>query len=56
MPDPHDSGDLLCRTTTERMIFGGKPIVRGCQLWLEQVLRRSVSGDRRETILAGYAW
>ena len=47
---------LLSRITTNRKIFGGKPIVRGYPLAVEQVLGRLAGEDTYETLLERYPW
>ena len=37
-------------------IFGGKPIIRGRRLAVEQVFGMVVAGDSPEIILQGYTW
>ncbi len=51
----HDD-DLLKRITTDRAIFGGKPIIRGRRLAVEHILEMLAAGDSVETILGGYKW
>lgn len=48
--------ELLRRITVDPKIFGGKPIVRGRRLAVEQVLGMPAGGDSVETFLAGYPW
>lgn len=48
--------ELLARITTNPEIFGGKPIVGGRRLAVEQVLAMLEAGDDIETILEGYPW
>jgi uncharacterized protein (DUF433 family) len=50
----HD--DLMNRITCDPRIFGGKPIVRGRRLAVEQILGMLAAGDTIETILEGYSW
>ena len=47
---------LLKRITINPAIFGGKPIIRGRRLAVEQVLGMLAAGDDPDTLLAGYAW
>ncbi|HUP22911.1 MAG TPA: DUF433 domain-containing protein [Thermoanaerobaculia bacterium] len=49
-----DEKALLQRITTNPKIFGGKPIVRGYRLAVEQVLSMLAGGDTVEAILEGY--
>jgi uncharacterized protein (DUF433 family) len=51
-----DEEQLLGRITTNPAIFGGKPIIRGRRLAVEQVLGMLAAGDSPETILQGYPW
>lgn len=51
-----DETELLKRITTNRAIFGGKPIIRGHRLAVEHVLGMLAAGDTPETILKGYPW
>src|ERR1700737_3418072 len=51
-----DEKQLLERITVNPAIFGGKPIVRGRRLAVEDVLGMLAAGDSTETILAGYPW
>jgi uncharacterized protein (DUF433 family)/predicted nucleotidyltransferase len=46
--------ELLNRITTDRKIFGGKPIIRGHRLAVEYVLGMLAAGDTYETLLEGY--
>lgn len=48
--------ELLERITFNPEIFGGKPIIRGHRLAVEQVLSMLAAGDTPEEILRGYAW
>ena len=48
--------ELLNRITTNRQIFGGKPIIRGRRLAVEHVLGMLAAGDTYETLLEGYPW
>ncbi len=44
--------DLLKRITVNPKIFGGKPIVRGMRISVEQVLSLLAQGESEATILA----
>lgn len=46
--------DLLSRITTNRKVFGGKPIIRGRRIAVEHVLGMLAAGDTMETLLEGY--
>ena len=46
--------ELLNRITTDREIFGGKPIIRGHRVAVEHVLGMLATGDTYESLLAGY--
>jgi uncharacterized protein (DUF433 family) len=48
--------ELLARITANPQIFGGKPIIRGRRLAVEQVLGMLAAGDTTETLLAAYPW
>jgi uncharacterized protein (DUF433 family) len=48
--------ELLERITFNPKIFGGKPIIRGHRLAVEQVLGMLAAEDSFETILEGYPW
>lgn len=48
--------DLLDRITVDPVIFGGKPIIRGRRLAVDQVLGMLAAGDTVDTILEGYEW
>ena len=48
--------ELLERITVDPKIFGGKPIVRGRRLAVEQVLGMLAAGDSAEDILREYEW
>ncbi|HJX26736.1 MAG TPA: DUF433 domain-containing protein [Thermoanaerobaculia bacterium] len=50
MPDPL----LLERITSNREIFGGKPIVRGMRISVELILSLLIQGESAEDILADY--
>jgi uncharacterized protein (DUF433 family) len=53
----HETEDaVLARITTNPEIFGGKPIIRGRRLAVEQVLGMLAADDTPETILKGYSW
>ena len=47
---------LLDRIGVNPGIFGGKPIIRGRRLAVEQVLGMLAHGDTAEVILQGYPW
>lgn len=51
-----DEQKLLERITVNPQIFGGKPIVRGRRLAVEQVLGMLAAGDTPELLLQGYPW
>jgi uncharacterized protein (DUF433 family)/predicted nucleotidyltransferase len=46
--------ELLSRITTDRKIFGGKPIIRGHRVAVEHVLGMLAAGDTYETLREGY--
>jgi len=46
--------DLLTRVTVNPKIFGGKPIIRGRRLAVEQVLGLLAAGETPESILEAY--
>ncbi len=48
--------ELLERIVCDPRIFGGKPIIRGRRLAVEQVLGMLAAGDTIETIPSGYTW
>ncbi|RJP71414.1 MAG: DUF433 domain-containing protein [Ignavibacteriales bacterium] len=48
--------NLLARITSDKNIFGGKPIIRGRRLAVEHILGMLAAGDSMETILEGYEW
>ena len=48
--------ELLTRINVNPQIFGGKPIIRGRRLAIEQVLGMLAAGDTSETLLAAYPW
>jgi uncharacterized protein (DUF433 family) len=50
MPDPR----LLERITSNREIFGGKPIVRGMRISVELILSLLIQGESADDILADY--
>ena len=56
MKPTHREEDLLKRITVNSNIFGGKPIIRGRRLAVENVLGMLAAGDRPESILDGYPW
>jgi uncharacterized protein (DUF433 family) len=47
---------LLARITVDPLIYGGKPIVRGRRLAVEQVLQLLAAGDTFETIFLDFPW
>ncbi len=51
-----DEAKLLERITVSPNIFGGKPIIRGRRLAVEQVLGMLAAGDSPEILLQGYPW
>jgi len=51
-----NNDELLQRITVNPAIFGGKPIIRGRRLAVEQVLGMLAAGDDLDTLLEGYAW
>ena len=51
-----DEQKLLERITVNPQIFGGKPILRGRRLAVEQVLGMLAAGDTPELLLQGYPW
>ena len=53
---PMNEQELLRRITVNPQIFGGKPIIRGRRLAVEQVLGMLAAGDTAETLLAAYPW
>jgi uncharacterized protein (DUF433 family) len=48
--------ELLARITVNPQIFGGKPIIRGRRLAVEQILGMLAAGDLAETLLDAYPW
>lgn len=48
--------ELLGRITSNRHLFGGKPIIRGRRLAVEHILGQLAAGDTIETLLEGYDW
>jgi len=46
--------DLLRRITSDPVIFGGKPIVRGRRLAVEHILSMLAAGDSGQDILNAY--
>jgi len=46
--------ELLNRITTDRKIFGGKPIIRGHRIAVEHILGMLAAGDTYETLREGY--
>lgn len=51
-----NEADLLKRITVNPKIFGGKPIVRGRRLAVEQVLGMLAAGDTVDDLLRAYEW
>ena len=51
-----NEADLLKRITVNPKIFGGKPIVRGRRLAVEQVLGMLAAGDTADDLLRAYPW
>ena len=47
---------LLIRININPQIFGGKPIIRGRRLAVEQILGMLAAGDTSETLIAAYPW
>lgn len=47
---------LLRRITRSPDILGGKPVVRGHRVSVEQVLAMLAAGETEEGILAGWDW
>ena len=50
-----DEQKLLERITVNPKIYGGKPIIKGRRLAVEQVLGILAAGDSIDTILKGYS-
>ena len=48
--------ELLTRININPQIFGGKPIIRGRRLAVEQILGMLAAGDTSETLIAAYPW
>lgn len=48
--------ELLIRININPQIFGGKPIIRGRRLAIEQILGMLAAGDTSETLIAAYPW
>lgn len=48
--------DLLKRITVNAKIFGGKPIIRGRRLAVEQILGMLAAGDTVDDLLRAYPW
>lgn len=46
--------DLIHRITSDPMIFGGKPIIRGRRLAVEHILAMLAAGDTAQDIVAAY--
>ncbi len=51
-----DEARLLERITVDPSIFGGKPVVRGRRLAVEQVLGMLAAGDSVDDLLRAYPW
>ncbi len=47
---------LLARITTNPQTFGGKPLIRGERLAVEQVLRMLAPGMTQDEVLGDYPW
>jgi uncharacterized protein (DUF433 family) len=45
---------LLGRITSNRDVFGGKPIVRGMRISVEMIVNLLAQGETAESILADY--
>jgi uncharacterized protein (DUF433 family) len=52
--DPMTEDEVLKRITVDPAIFGGKPIIRGQRIAVEDVLGMLAAGDTPETLLAEY--
>jgi uncharacterized protein (DUF433 family) len=48
--------ELLGRITVNPKIFGGKPIIRGIRMAVEQVIGMLAAGDSPEAILDAYPY
>jgi len=48
--------ELLARITVNPKIFGGKPIIRGMRMAVEQVIGMLAAGDSSEAILDAYPY
>ena len=48
--------ELLERIPINPAIFGGKPMIRGRRLAVEQVLGMLAAGDTIETLIDAYPW
>jgi uncharacterized protein (DUF433 family) len=48
--------ELLERITVDPNIFGGKPIIRGTRMAVEQVLGMLAAGDSPEKLLREYSF
>jgi uncharacterized protein (DUF433 family) len=48
--------DLLKRITIDPAIFGGKPLIRGLRITVEQVLGSLAAGDTPEKLLNEYSF
>ena len=51
-----DEQQLLSRITSNKEIYGGKPIIRGRRLAVEHVLGMLAAGDSISDILDAYEW
>ncbi len=51
-----DEDELLARIVINPAIFGGKPIVRGHRMAVEQILGMLVAGETTATILDNFPW
>jgi uncharacterized protein (DUF433 family) len=51
-----DESTLLKRITIDPQLLGGKPVIRGRRLAVEQILSMLTVGDTWETLLEGYPW
>lgn len=53
-PIPMSDAQLLQRITSDRDIFGGKPIIRSLRISVELILSLLAQGETPEAILADY--
>lgn len=53
MPTLHDE-EIIKRITFNPSIFGGKPIIRGMRISVEQILGMIAAGSTVEELLEGY--